>query len=126
MKRIALPLVALVILSLALVLPSNAEETVTLTGEFLWTQRGNNGELEAVFTPTGKGEWDVAFHFDFRGAAHVYSGTARGSLSEGEFSGKVENEDQRRTFEFEGEFRDGLFSGTHAETTGDRKQETEP
>jgi len=124
MNKIALPLVVLTVLALAQVPHSHAEDNITLTGEFVWTQRDNSGSLEAVFTPAGEGEWEVAFHFDFRGTGHVYSGTAKGSLSEGELSGEVRNENKKRTFVFGGEFKDGVFNGTHAETTGDRKQET--
>ena len=92
-KKIELPrvvpvvLVVLVVLSLAQALPSNAEDAITLTGEFVWTQRDNSGSVEAVFTPTGEGEWEVAFNFNFRGTPHLYSGTAKGSLSEGELNG---------------------------------------
>jgi hypothetical protein len=123
MNRFALTLVSLMVLSLA-PLPSNAEDTKTLNGEFNWTQRDSSGPLEAKFKPTGEGQWDVAFHFDFRGSPHIYSGTATGSLSEGELNGEVKNENEKRTFVFSGSFKDGVYSGTHAETTGDRKQDT--
>ena len=124
MKKTALPLVIVAVLSLAQVPPSTAEETSTLTGEFVWNQRDSQGDLEVVFTPTGEGEWDVAFHFSFRGSSHVFSGTAAGSLSEGELRGQVQNEDQKRSFVFGGTFKDGVFNGTHSETTGDQKEET--
>ena len=101
-----------------------AEESRTLTGEFVWNRRGNRGDLEAVFTATGQGTWDVTFRFSFRGASHVYQGTAEGSLSEGDLSGKVLNESKRRTFTFTGAFKDGEFRGTHAEIEGQRKIET--
>ena len=59
-------------------------EAKTLTGEYVWNNRGSTGELEAVFTPREEaGRWNVAFHFSFRGKAHVYSGTATGDLAEG-------------------------------------------
>jgi len=102
----------------------NATESRTLRGEYQWDQRGKGGDLEAVFTPTGDGAWDVTFHFEFRVKAHVYSGTAEGSLTEGSLSGKVFNENKKRTFLFTGSFEDGTFRGTHAEIHGDDRQET--
>ena len=58
-----------------------AEESHTLTGQFVWYHQDGPEDLEAVFTPTGAGSWEVSFHFTFRGQDHVYSGTATGSLS---------------------------------------------
>ena len=95
----------------------------TLNGEFDWNGRAQ-GPLEAVFTPTGDGSWDVAFHFEFRNKPHTYSGTATGSLSDGELNGQVQNEDQKRSFEFRGTFADGKFKGTHEETTPGRARDT--
>jgi hypothetical protein len=101
-----------------------ADGKKTLNGEFNWIGRDVSGDLEAVFTPTGEGSWDVDFHFDFRGSPHVYSGTAEGSLSDGKLEGQVRNEDKKRSFTFTGSFDDGKFSGTHAETTAGREAST--
>jgi len=100
-----------------------AGEEQTLTGEYRW-KAGKEGALEAVFTPTGEGEWEVDFHFKFRGGKHVYSGTATGSLTEGALEGTVFNESKKRTFTFAGDFEDGKFSGKHAEITGGHEQST--
>ena len=115
-----------VLLALLLVMPAvhGAPETQTLTGEFLWSGGGASGDLEAVFTSTGEQTWDVSFHFEFRGRPHVYTGTAEGSLSQGELRGKVKNENKGRTFLFSGTVKDGKFQGTHAETEGGREQST--
>jgi len=101
-----------------------AEEARTLTGEFFWTQRDEQGDLKAVFTPSGEGTWDVSFHFNFRDKEHVYSGTAEGSLADGELTGEVKNEDKKRTFTFQGAFEDGTFRGTHAEVEGETALDT--
>ncbi len=122
MKRTALVLVGLAILLAAAV--AGAEESRTLTGEFVWNHRGNRGDVEAVFTATGQGTWDVTFRFTFRGTPHVYQGTAEGSLSEGDLRGKVLNETKKRTFTFTGAFNDGEFRGTHAEIEGQREVQT--
>jgi len=103
---------------------AGAEESRTFIGEFVWNQRGNRGDLEAVFTATGEGTWDVTFRFSFRGSPHLYQGTAEGSLTEGDLSGKVLNESKKRTFTFTGAFKDGEFRGTHAEIEGRRKVDT--
>ena len=93
------------------------EKTVTLEGGFVW-QRGDDegdaeGALKAVLTPTGEGEWDVTFHFDWEDGEHVYTGSCMGSLG-GELSGKVQSDGEREmNFKFNGSFEDGKFSGTH-------------
>ena len=111
-----------VVLLLLLTVPTlGAEDSQTLKGSFAWS-RGPQGDLEAVFTPTGTDEWNVSFYFKFRGD-HVYSGTAQGSLA-GELKGTVRNEDKRRTFTFSGRTTGDRFEGTHAETTGGSPQAT--
>lgn len=123
MKRMAMSLaIALVLLSAQGV--GATEDTETLTGEYVWSSGGNSGGLEAVFTPTGEGTWDVAFHFSFRRQAHVYTGTALGSLNDGELKGKVLNENKRRTFTFRGTVEDGEFRGSHAEIANGRERKT--
>lgn len=124
MKRCILPLIALTAL---LALPAFAEDggqagDTTLIGEYNWNQ-GVSGDLKAVFTPDGEGQWQVSFHFDFRDKPHTYSGTATGNLS-GKLEGTVKNESKRRTFTFEGAFEDGVFNGNHAETTPGRAGRT--
>lgn len=96
-----------------------AGETMNLSGSYNWSQGGQGGDLQADFTPTGEDTWDVSFHFTFRGKDHTYTGTAQGSLTEGEMSGEVRNESGKRTWTFEGSFNGkGKFKGTHVETTG--------
>ena len=65
-----------------------AAKDVTFNGTFVWEREDGNesGEVRAVFTPTGKSAWDVAFHFDWKDEPHIYLGTATGSLSDGEVS----------------------------------------
>jgi hypothetical protein len=104
------------ILLLVLLVPGAlAESATTLDGEFVWDQGGYSGDLEAVFTETGEGHYDVEFHFHFNDRDHVYAGTAEGSLTLGALEGKVFSEDKRRTFLFEGTVAGGKFEGTHAE-----------
>jgi hypothetical protein len=96
-------------------LASAADSNRTLKGTYEWTDGDKKGPLEAVFTPAGEGKWEVAFHFEFDGQPHVYAGTAEGSLSDGNLKGAVKTENKKRTFTFKGAFRDGTFTGTHAE-----------
>ncbi len=125
MKKAALPLLIATILLPLLGQSAMADDTQTLTGEYVWTNRDNKGDLKAVFTPTGKdGIWDVTFYFNFRGQPHEYAGSAEGSLSEGALKGVVKNENKKRTFTFAGEFEDGTFRGTHEETTPSRAGRT--
>ncbi|RMH18431.1 MAG: hypothetical protein D6696_13115 [Acidobacteria bacterium] len=125
MKKTALSLalVAIVLSSLAFA-AAGADANRTLTGEYVWDQTGRGGALEAVFTPTGDGTWEVSFHFTFRGRPHTYSGTAEGSLDDGPLEGTVKNENRRRTFTFQGTVEGGLFRGTHAEIEDGRAYRT--
>ncbi len=103
---------------------SGADGPRTFKGEFTWSQRNHTGDIEAIFTPTGNGTWDVAFHFLFRDQPHVYAGTASGELSAGELQGTVQNENKERTFRFRGQIEDGKFEGRHVEVDGTDEQET--
>ena len=105
-------------------LVTGSAEKRTLKGSFHWTDGGNKGDLEAVFTPTGEGTWDVAFHFKFRGEPHTYSGTAEGTLANGALEGRVLNEGRNRTFTFKGTFAEGEFQGAHAEIEDDGEHAT--
>ena len=95
-----------------------AEETASsqiLSGEYLWTQRDMSGPVEAKFTATEPGKWEVSFEFQFRSQSHVYTGHAEGSLTDGALSGEVQNENKKRTFTFKGVSESGVFKGEHAE-----------
>ena len=116
-----------VFLSVALLIAVSAgvadDGKQTLKGSYEWTG-GKSGELTAYFFPTDEtNTWKVEFRFDFHGP-HLYTGTARGNLKEGDLSGEVVSDQRKRTFVFRGAFQDGEFSGTHAETTRGGKKET--
>ena len=51
-------------------------------------------ELSGVFTPAGKNEWNVAFHFVWEDEPHVYTGTAKGNLKSGDLEGEVESDSE--------------------------------
>jgi len=121
------PLLLLAVVLAVLAAPHadvRAEGSQTLTGEFYWTGGGNEGDLEAVFTATGDDRWDVAFYFEFRGRPRTYTGTAKGSLTEGALEGTVFNENKGRTFTFSGKFKNGKFRGTHQEIGSGRTTDT--
>ena len=96
----------------------------TLTGKYHWSQTGEAGDLEAVFTPAGENKWNVDFRFAHGGDDHVYSGSAEGNLKDGALSGRVTNEAGKREFTFEMKFEEGRFTGTHAEVTGGNEKKT--
>ena len=96
-------------------MPGFAGDDVSLEGGFVWEREEGNhdGNLKAILTPTGDGEWSVAFHFEWEDGPHVYTGTCAGSL-EGDFSGDITSDgDGDMKFKFSGSFEDGKFSGTH-------------
>ena len=100
-------------------MPGFAGDDVTLNGEFVWERDDGNrgGDIEAILTPTGDGEWSVAFHFEWEDGPHVYTGTCSGSL-DGELSGEITSDGKRKMqFKFSGSFEDGAFSGTHSFVT---------
>lgn len=120
-------------LSLALVVATFASWSVfadtqpaaqTLKGSYMWEQAQETGALEAIFTPDGAGHWKVAFHFTFQGEAHVYSGTADGSLTNGSLAGRVQTDSGKGVFTFSGEFKDGKFQGSHARLTAGNEERT--
>jgi hypothetical protein len=119
MKKAVRSLAVAAILVLAVGICAAAEE-ITMKGGFVWEREDGNhdGDLTAVFTPAGDGQWKVAFHFDWEDGPHVYTGTCEGSLT-GELSGTVQSdgEDNTMNFKFDGEFQDGTFTGTHAFVT---------
>ena len=97
----------------------------TMTGTYVWNSNPQEpGDLRVEFSPKDKGQWEVAFHFTFRGNKHVYSGTAKGDLENGALEGTVKNEGKNRTFTFEGTSTSGQFAGTHAETSGGGERKT--
>jgi hypothetical protein len=96
-------------------LPSVAGDDVTMMGGYVWERDDGNheGDLKAILSPAGDGQWDIAFHFDWEDGPHVYKGTCSGSL-DGELSGDVTSDgDREMKFTFAGSFADGTFSGTH-------------
>lgn len=116
MKHLA-KLTVLAVLILLAAGPAPADNGVTLEGSFVWTRDDgeSTGDLTAVLTPGDENDWDVAFHFVWEDEAHTYLGTANGSLDAGSLSGTAEsdNEDNKTTFRFKGEFENGEFNGTH-------------
>ena len=123
MKQVVLALVALALVFAVPALASDAEPQ-TLEGQYQWNRMEEPGDIKAVFTPTGDGQWEVSFYFEFREEDHIYSGTATGSLSAGDLTGEVMSDGENpRPFKFEGKVVDGVFEGTHG-TTGDDAQET--
>jgi len=112
MKRIISAVAAITLVAAAA--SARATENLTLDGTWSWNS-GSNGDLEAIFTSTGDATWDVAFHFEFRGKARVYNGTAKGYLGTGALEGEVESASGRRHWTFAGTFTDGRLRGTHSE-----------
>ncbi len=83
MRRTALWVVAFAFVVSVSAVALTSEEPETLTGSFVWNNENRTGDMEAVFTPTADGKWNVAFHFMWEDKAQVFKGTAEGSLSEG-------------------------------------------
>ena len=107
------------IFGLAPFLAAEEKQEVTMTGSFVWNKKENKThELKGVFTQTGENSWKVVWHFKWGKKEHVYTGTAKGNLKTGKLTGEAVNEGGKRSWTFEGEFdKDGLFKGTHQETT---------
>jgi len=104
-------------------MPGFGADDVTLEGEFVWERDDGSegGDLKATLTPTGDGEWDVSFEFEWEDGPHVYSGTCSGSL-DGELSGEITGDSDRKPkFTFAGTFEDGKFNGTHKRIGRDGK-----
>ncbi len=125
MKNAILSFVVTLLLLTAFGTLAGVGDKETLTGSYIWNS-GQPSDLKAIFTATGENDWDVAFHFRFRGRAEVFSGTASGNLSDGNLKGQVKNKNGHgsRTFTFSGKFENGTFRGKHAEIFGKRESST--
>ena len=124
MKKLAFALCLCTLMSFGAPLGPDPEAAITMKGEYHWTQRDVKGEIKAVFTPTGEGQWSVEFFFDWRDDAHVYAGTAEGNLKNGALKGSVKNDNKNRTFNFEGKTENGTFKGSHEEIGRSGPRET--
>lgn len=110
---------ALLLLSACIVLAlvpawGAASEIRHLTGVYNSGYQDAPRRLRAEFKSTAVGQWDVVFHFTHGGQKLSYVGTAEGSLTDGELSGRV-SAGRGRIFVFHGEVEDGKFRGKHAE-----------
>ncbi len=101
---------------------ASAAEEKTLLGEYLWDANSSRGDLEATFTPDGKGNWRVVFNATVGGEVYIYQGTAKGSLADGGLKGEVTSESRRQTYLFKGATRKGEFQGTHSQMSGGSEQ----
>ncbi|NRA37630.1 MAG: hypothetical protein HRU15_05780 [Planctomycetes bacterium] len=103
-------------------LESAEKKSVHMEGTFVWkTRKKDTHDVKATLTETDeKGVYDVRFDFTWKNKGdQVYTGTAKGSVTEGVLAGEVNDggEKRLRTFTFTGESVDGVFTATHKETT---------
>lgn len=124
MKHRTLAGLALLLLLVAPGLSGAPAAPRTLRGSYRWEQGDETGKFKAEFKPAGELHWDVSFRFRFGGNTHIYVGTADGRLDSGVLEGRVESDGRKRVFLFKGEFKNGKFSGTHAELSGGREYRT--
>ena len=118
--RLAIGLLALV----CLLLPANlgAEETVTFRGEYVWDLDGHQNQVEAVFTSTGEGTWDVTFDFDYARREGTYEGTAKGSLQNGTIEAEVNDAGGTLRYRVEAEIEGDRLEGRHFDIYRGRKK----
>lgn len=98
----------------------------TIEGTYNWSAQGDRQHtVTAVFNETAPGKYSVDFSFTWGDKAHVYKGTAEGSLSDGKLIGSVRADDQpNRQFGFNGTSVKGVFSGDHHEKRGNHEAGT--
>lgn len=94
------------------------EDEQVFDGSYSWNNGGDD-ELQATFSSTGEGTWEVEFRFRFSGKWRTWGGTAQGKLDEGPLDGRVEA--NGRTWVFRGTTEDGVYRGKHWEIRGDRE-----
>ena len=109
----------LILLALSLSGIAFSADAETLNGTFVWVRDDgdSSGDLEATFTKTADGAYDVTFHFEWEGEPRTWKGTAKGNLEKGKLEGEVltDSEDNPSTFTFSGKFKKGAFQGTHGQ-----------
>lgn len=83
-------------------------------GSYTWGSDAD-GPLQVVFVADGHETWGVEFEFEYHGNPQTWTGTAHGDLRSGPLEGLVNSDNPELGYVFRGEFRDGVFEGTHAE-----------
>lgn len=98
---------------------------VKMEGEFAWIRRNKETKapLKAVFTSDGKKKWKVIFNFKWGKKAKIYTGTAEGELVDGKLTGKILNDNKKRTFSFVADMKSGKLTGEHWEISKRRGKE---
>ncbi|MDA0323196.1 MAG: hypothetical protein O2923_10850 [Verrucomicrobia bacterium] len=100
-----------------------AEEAVVLTGHFNWEKEGEKThDLQATFTATGQGKWDVVFNFKWKDKPEEWIGTAEGSLDRGDFKGTADRKPGKHTWHYSGKVDDGVITCEHTQTMRDGKE----
>lgn len=82
-------------------------------GEYTWNHDGHTNTVEATFTPTGEGQWDVVFDFKYARREGTYEGTVEGSLQDGAIAGDVKGAGDVIRYRLEAEVNGDRLEGKH-------------
>jgi hypothetical protein len=86
------------------------------SGTFTWhKKKPASGELKGTFTPTGKETYSVVFHCEWKKKPLVYTGTVKGDIMHGKFTGLCADAAGKRSWNIRGEVKDGVMSCEHFE-----------
>ena len=113
---------ALAVFLLALPWLASAAETEVFRGEYEWTVDGHRNRVEATFTPTSDGQWDVELRFAYARREGTYRGQAEGSLRQGQIRCNVEDGGGVLRYRIEAEVQGDTLEGKHYDIYSGRKK----
>jgi hypothetical protein len=104
------------LLTLALLIGVSSAADIDRSGTFTWQRKtATSGGLKGTFTPTGKDTYSVVFNCKWKKKPLVYTGTVKGDIMNGKFTGLCTDAAGKRSWNIRGEVKDGVMNCEHYE-----------
>ena len=95
------------------------------SGKFKWNRKGKDEfDVRGTFKKKEDGTYDAKFYFKWGKTPHIYTGIVTGDMEKGPIKGKIYNDNKKREFALQCEYKDGKFTGTHQEIRRKKPKET--
>ena len=106
----------LTILACTLIASVASSAEISRDGTFTWQRKTpTSGDLKGTFTPTGKDTYTVVFNCEWKKKPLIYTGTVKGDIMHGKFTGKCVDASGKRSWNIRGEVNDGVMNCEHYE-----------